>query len=172
MASWNAHTAATHTPFRTEIRMSIKCRSRGDVNPGVGLFLSKNAAAAARNPWNADRTDAEVPVDDTYPVPEPTRDRDAEREELRQRQRTYYETYSMAPTTSFTDNSGWAPPYPWQHGDAGAGQYHCAAQPRWNSGGYVKHEHRGGYPATRDAHCGGDGYDPSRHTGPSGRTAS
>ena len=88
---------------------------RGDEVMANLARLRQGAAQAVRNPWNVDHVDVNVPID---PAPEPERDREAEREELRQRQRRYFDAYTMPPTVSFSDTSGWVPPWSWQHGEA------------------------------------------------------
>ena len=44
-------------------------------------------------------------------------DREAEAQEVRQHQQSYYDARTMAPTTSVNDQSGWSPPYMWNHGN-------------------------------------------------------
>ena len=39
--------------------------------------------------------------------------REAGRQEARRQQQSYFEPRTMAPTNSYADNSGWAPPYTW-----------------------------------------------------------
>ena len=39
--------------------------------------------------------------------------REVELQEIRRRQQAFYEARAMAPTTSYTESSGWVPPYTW-----------------------------------------------------------
>ena len=44
-------------------------------------------------------------------------DREAEAQEIRQQQQSYFDARTMAPTASVNDQSGWTPPYTWNHGN-------------------------------------------------------
>ena len=81
---------------------------RGDE---VMANLARLRMANVRNPWNPEPMPENVPVPTDNETPH---EGDAAQHILREQQRTYYEAHTMAPTTSYTDNSGWAPPYTWQ----------------------------------------------------------